>query len=59
MKTPNETDDELRPHYERADFGEMVRGKYAQRLKTETNVVVLEPEIAAAFPNDAAVNNAL
>jgi hypothetical protein len=52
-------DFELRPEYKRADFGEMVRGKYAQRLTTETNVVVLEPEIAAAFPNDAAVNNAL
>jgi hypothetical protein len=59
MKTLNETDDELRPNYERSDFGEMVRGKYAQRLKTESNVVVLEPEIAAAFPNDEAVNNAL
>lgn len=37
----------------------MVHSKYAQRLKTETKVVVLKPEIAAAFPNDAAVNNAL
>jgi hypothetical protein len=59
MKTLNEKEDELRPEYKRSDFGEMVRGKYAQRLKAETNVVVLEPEIAAAFPNDAAVNNAL
>ncbi len=59
MKTLNETEDELRPEYKRADFGNMVRGKYAQRLKSETNVVVLEPDIAAAFPNDAAVNDAL
>jgi hypothetical protein len=41
MKTPNETDDELRPNYKRSDFGEMVRGKYVQRLKTETNVYYL------------------
>ena len=59
MKTINETEDELRPEYKRSDFGDMVRGKYAQRLKTETNVVLLEPEIATAFPNDEAVNNAL
>jgi hypothetical protein len=59
MKTLNKTEDELRPEYKRADFGEMVRGKYAQRLKSETNIVVLEPEIAAAFPTDEAVNNAL
>jgi hypothetical protein len=59
MKTLNETEDELRPEYKRADFGDMVRGKYAQGLKTETNVVLLEPDIAAAFPNDAAVNEAL
>jgi hypothetical protein len=32
MKTINETEDELRPEYKRSDFGDMVRGKYAQRL---------------------------
>lgn len=25
--------DELRPEYQRSDFGEMVRGKYVQRKK--------------------------
>jgi predicted RNase H-like HicB family nuclease len=42
---PNATDDP-RPEYERSDFGKMVRGKYAARLAEETNVVVLEPEVA-------------
>lgn len=51
--------DELRPEYKRSDFGEIVRGKYADRIKEETNVVVLAPDIAKAFPNDEAVNNAL
>ncbi len=51
--------DELRPEYKRSDFGEIVRGKYAARLAAETNVVVLEPEVAKAFPNDKAVNDAL
>ena len=34
-------------------------GKYAARIAVETNIVVLEPEIAEAFPNDKAVNEAL
>ena len=51
--------DDLRPEYRREDFGPMVRGKYAARLKESSNIVVLDPEIAAAFPNTQAVNDAL
>ncbi len=51
--------DELRPAYKRSDFGTLVRGKYAQRVAEATNVVVLEPQVARAFPNDRAVNRAL
>ena len=51
--------DELRPEYRRSDFGKMVRGKYASRIAASTNVVVLDPEVAEAFPNDEAVNEAL
>jgi hypothetical protein len=51
--------DELRPEYERSDFGTLVRGKYAARIAEETNIVVLEPEVARVFPNDQAVNEAL
>ena len=51
--------DELRPEYDRSDFGEMVRGKYAGRVRQATNVVVLDPKVAKAFPNEAAVNTAL
>ncbi len=51
--------DELRPEYKRSDFGEIVRGKYANRIKAETNVVLLDPDIAEAFPNDESVNKAL
>lgn len=58
-KADKQADDELRPEYERSDFGELTRGKYTARLAEETNVVVLDPEVAAAFPNDAAVNEAL
>ncbi len=51
--------DELRPEYKRSDFGELVRGKYAARVAASSNVVVLEPEVARAFPNERAVNDAL
>ena len=52
-------DDELRPEYD-FDFTKGERGRYSKRLLAEgANVVVLEPEIAAAFPDSAAVNNAL
>jgi hypothetical protein len=60
MKKANPiTPDELRSEYKRSDFGRLERGKYAARVATETNVVVLEPEVAEAFPNDKAVNAAL
>lgn len=51
--------DELRPEYRREDFGMMVRGKYAARFRSGSNVVVLRPEVAKAFPNGEAVNDAL
>lgn len=61
MKKDKKTDkDELRAEYKRADFpGGFVRGKYAKRLKESSNIVVLRPEVAQAFPNEEAVNNAL
>ena len=52
--------DELRGEYKRSDFpGGLVRGKYAKRLRESSNVVVLKPEVAEAFPNEEAVNSAL
>ena len=58
-KTRPKSDDELRPEYRRSDFGPMVRGKYAARIAEESNVIVLEPEVAKVFTNDKAVNEAL
>lgn len=59
MKKAEMANDDLRSEYRREDFGPMVRGKYAARLKESSNVVVLDPEIAEAFPNAKAVNDAL
>ena len=58
-KAKSELNDWLRPEYKRSDFGNMVRGKYAKRIRESTNVIVLDPQVAKAFPNDEAVNNAL
>jgi len=58
-KAKSKETEELRPEYKRSDFGTLVRGKYAARIAEETNVVVLEPEVARVFPNDKAVNEAL
>ena len=41
------------------DFKGGVRGKYAGRLPQGSHVVVLEPDVAAAFPDSASVNEAL
>lgn len=61
MKKAKKTQkDDLRAEHKRSDFtGKMVRGKYAMRLCEASNIVVLKPEVAAAFPNEEAVNNAL
>ena len=58
-KAERRTADELRPKYKRSDFGTLVRGKLARRAGEATNVVLLEPQVAQAFPNDRAVNAAL
>lgn len=51
--------DEMCPEYE-FDYSKAVRGKYYKRLLKEgANVVVLEPDVAKAFRDSAAVNDAL
>ena len=59
MKKVKPEQDELRAEYRREDFGEMVRGKYAQRCREASNVVVISPDVQKAFPNAQAVNDAL
>ena len=50
---------EPRAEYKRSDFNSLVRGKYVERLRAKSNVVVLDPEVAELFPNAASVNDAL
>jgi hypothetical protein len=60
MKKAKTAKDTLRSEYQRSDFPNgLVRGKYAARAKAASNIAVLEPELVSAFPNSAAVNDAL
>jgi hypothetical protein len=59
-KTERETeDDELRPEYDLSELKGRTRGKYAEHYREGTNLVLLEPDVAAAFPDAKAVNEAL
>ena len=51
--------DEIRKEYRREDLGKGVRGKYFEEYKKGTNLILLSPDVAAAFPDDDAVNTAL
>jgi len=60
MKKQTEPKNELRPEYDlKSLLKDGVRGKYTERYNAGTNLVLLEPEVAKAFPNDKAVNDAL
>ena len=51
--------DEMRAEYT-FDYAKGVRGKYYKRIREEgTNVVLLDADVQKAFPNSAAVNDAL
>ena len=51
--------DELRPGYDETLLKNGMRGRYAKRYAAGTNIVRLESDVAAAFPNEEAVNEAL
>ena len=55
-RRPSADRDTMRPEY---DFRGGVRGKYVTRYRAGTNVVVLDPDVAAAFGTSEAVNRAL
>jgi len=55
-----ETNDELLSEYDlKALVKGGVRGKYAQKYREGTNLVLLEPDVAKAFPDEKTVNEAL
>ena len=59
-KKTTEMKDELRSEYDlKSLLKGGVRGKYAKKYREGTNLVLLEPDVAKAFPNEKAVNDAL
>ncbi|MFZ0417567.1 MAG: hypothetical protein WAM04_05650 [Candidatus Sulfotelmatobacter sp.] len=50
---------DMRREYDFASMKDGVRGKYYQQYRNGSNVVMIEPDVAAAFPTEAAVNKAL
>ena len=59
MDKRTELNDELRPEYDETLLKDGIRGKYAEQYAAGVNIIKLDPDVAAAFPNDEAVNEAL
>ncbi len=55
----SDTEDGFRAEYDFSKLKGGVRGKYVQRYRAGTNLALLAPDVAKAFPNDDAVNDAL
>lgn len=51
--------DEVRAEYKRSDLGRGVRGKYLKSYQAGTNLILLSPDVAEVFHDEAAVNEAL
>ncbi len=59
MTSDESIKDELRDEYDETLLRHGVRGKYAEQYRQGTNLVKLAPDVAAAFPTEQAVNEAL
>jgi len=52
-------DDDLSPEYDFSKMKLVGRGIYAERYRSGTNIVLLDPDVRKAFPDDESVNEAL
>jgi len=60
MKKAEKTSgDGMRAEYKRSDFRKLERGKFYKDVTTRSNVVILQPQIAEAFPSSEIVNETL
>ncbi len=60
MKKKTDQDaDEMRPEYDLRKLKFIGRGIYAERYRSGTNIVLLDPDVRRAFPDDESVNEAL
>lgn len=54
-----QANDDLRPEYDLRKSKGKTRGKYGARYRSGTNPVLLPPDVAKHFPDQASVNAAL
>jgi hypothetical protein len=59
MESNQQPNDELRPEYDFSQIKGGIKGKYVARSRAGTNVVLLDPDVAQAFPTSDEVNEAL
>ena len=60
MQRPTDPEDyELREEYDLAEMTVVAKGRYAPQRRAGKNVVLLDEDLATAFPTDEAVNEAL
>jgi hypothetical protein len=58
-KIQSKASDDMRPEYDFASLAGGVRGKYFDRVRRGTNIVLIDPVVAEAFPTEQSVNEAL
>ena len=59
MKKSDTEQENIRPEYDFSSLEGGVRGKYYARVAAGSNLVLLDPDVAKAFPSQEAVNRAL
>lgn len=59
VESKQEPEDDIRSEYDFSSMKGGVRGKYVERYREGTNLVLLDPDVAEAFPTSEAVNEAL
>ena len=52
-------EDEMRPEYDLSQLKGRVRGKYVERYRAGTNLVLLESDVQAVFPDAEAVKGSV
>lgn len=59
MKKKTDEADDMRQEYNLRELKFVGRAIYAEQYRSGTNLVLLEPDVRAAFPDDQSVNEAL
>ena len=50
-RVEKEQEDDMRPEYDFSELRGRTRGKYVERYRAGSNLVLLDPDVAEAFPD--------